>query len=84
MCKCLRLCLYRRRLPIHLEWARIGIHRFGFTVTDIDGNEGAAIFQSVSGILSEYIRYYRVEPDLFEVVSLIDHRLPYIATSSSQ
>ncbi len=53
--------------------ARIGIHRFGFTETDLDGNEGAAIGQAVSGILSEYIRSHRVEPDLFEAVSLIDH-----------
>ena len=53
--------------------ARIGIHRFGFTETDLDGNEGAAIGQAVSGILSEYIRSHRVEPDLFEAISLIDH-----------
>lgn len=53
--------------------ARIGIHRFGFTETDLDGNEGAAIGQAVSGVLSEYIRSHRVEPDLFEAVSLIDH-----------
>ncbi|WP_139792840.1 PAN domain-containing protein [Pseudophaeobacter leonis] len=53
--------------------ARIGVHRFGFTETDLDGNEGAAIGQAVSGILSEYIRSHRVEPDLFETVSLIDH-----------
>ncbi len=53
--------------------ARIGIHRFGFTETDLDGNEGAAIGQAVSGVLSEYIRSHRVEPDLFETVSSIDH-----------
>ncbi len=53
--------------------ARVGIHRFGFTETDLDGNEGAAIGQALSGILSEYIRSHRVEPDLFEAVSLIDH-----------
>ncbi len=56
-----------------LNGARIGIHRFGFTETDLDGNEGAAIGQAVSGVLSEYIRTHRVEPDLFETVSLIDH-----------
>lgn len=53
--------------------ARIGIHRFGFAETDLDGNEGAALGQAVSGILSEYIRSHRVEPDLFEMISLIDH-----------
>ena len=53
--------------------ARIGIHRFGFTETNLDGNEGAAIGQALSGIFSEYIRSHRVEPALFEAVSSIDH-----------
>jgi len=39
----------------------------------LDGNEGAALGQAVSGILSEYIRTHRAEPEFFEAISLIDH-----------
>lgn len=53
--------------------ARIGVHRFGFYDIELDGNEGAALGQAVSGILSEYIRTHRAEPEFFEAISLIDH-----------
>lgn len=53
--------------------ARIGVHRFGFSEVKIDGNQGAAIGQALSGILSEYIRGHRVQPEFFEAISLIDH-----------
>lgn len=55
------------------EGAKIGIHRFGVYDVEMDGNEGAALGQAVSGILSEYIRSHRVEPEFFEAISLMDH-----------
>lgn len=55
------------------DGGRIGIHRFASTDSDIDGNEGMAVGQSLSGILSEYIRTHRAEPELFEAISSIDH-----------
>jgi hypothetical protein len=53
--------------------ARIGIHRFGLYDEEMDGNQGAALGQAMSGILSEYIRAHRAEPEFFEAISLIDH-----------
>ncbi|WP_143071472.1 hypothetical protein [Tranquillimonas rosea] len=52
---------------------RIGIHQFGMSEGTLDGTEGLAIGQSLSGLLSGYIRANRTEPELFEAISAIDH-----------
>lgn len=73
---CASACVYAylaadyRYLP---DGARIGIHQFGLYGTDLDGQAGAALGQTLSGILSEYIRTHRAEPELFEAISLIQH-----------
>ncbi|SEO17051.1 hypothetical protein [Palleronia pelagia] len=73
---CASACVYAylaadyRYLP---EGARIGIHQFGLYDSDLDGQQGAALGQALSGILSEYLRSHRVEPDLFEAISVIEH-----------
>lgn len=56
-----------------MDGARIGIHQFGLHDTDLDGQAGAALGQSLSGILSEYIRTHRAEPEFFEAISFIEH-----------
>jgi len=73
---CASACVYAylaadyRYLP---DGARIGIHQFGLYDTDLDGQAGAALGQTISGILSEYIRAHRAEPELFEAISVIEH-----------
>ncbi|GGE29180.1 hypothetical protein GCM10011360_16600 [Primorskyibacter flagellatus] len=52
---------------------RIGIHQFSISGGTLDGEEGLAIGQSLSGLLSEYIRANRAEPELFEAISAIEH-----------
>lgn len=53
--------------------ARIGIHQFGIYDVELDGNQGAAIGQVMSGVISEYIRTHRAGPELFEVTSGTGH-----------
>lgn len=53
--------------------ARIGIHQFGIYDVELDGNQGAAIGQVMSGVLSEYIRTQRAGPELFEAISGTGH-----------
>jgi hypothetical protein len=53
--------------------ARIGIHQFGLYDVELDGNQGAAIGQVMSGVLSEYIRTHRAGPELFEAISGTGH-----------
>ncbi|MCL1630103.1 hypothetical protein M3N55_15355 [Roseibaca sp. V10] len=73
---CASACVYAylaadyRYLP---DGARIGIHQFGLYDTDLDGQAGAALGQTLSGILSEYIRTHRAEPEFFEAISVIEH-----------
>jgi hypothetical protein len=73
---CASACVYAylaadyRYLP---DGARIGIHQFGLYDTDLDGQAGAALGQTMSGILSEYIRAHRADPELFEAISVIEH-----------
>jgi hypothetical protein len=52
---------------------RIGIHQFSVYDIELDGRQGAALGQTVSGILSEYIRKNRASPELFEAISGVGH-----------
>ncbi|OAN71581.1 hypothetical protein A8B83_11730 [Rhodobacteraceae bacterium EhC02] len=53
--------------------ARIGVHQFRFYTDEIDGQQGAALGQLISGMLSEYIRTHRARPEFFEAISGVDH-----------
>jgi hypothetical protein len=56
-----------------LSDARIGVHQFRFYSDEIDGRQGAALGQLISGMLSEYIRTHRARPEFFEAISGVDH-----------
>ena len=53
--------------------ARIGVHQFGVYSDELDGRQGAALGQVISGLLSEHIRKSRARPELFEAISGVGH-----------